>query len=61
MSSGLTLVKESRKMTPLKHVRSLMFSFTPARHIYDITINILEKNLRLFGSLAVVMKGAAVT
>jgi hypothetical protein len=48
-------------MTPSKHVRSSMFSFTPARHIYDITINILETNLRLFGSFATVMKGTAVT
>jgi len=48
-------------MTSLKHVRSSRFSFTPARHIYDIAINILETNLRLFGSNAAVMKGAAVT
>ena len=48
-------------MTPLKHVRSSMFRLTPARHIYDTTINILETNLRLFGSFAAVMKGAAVT
>jgi hypothetical protein len=61
VSSGLTFVKESRKMTPLKHVRSSRFSFTPARRIYDIAINILETNLRLFGSLAAQMKGMAVT
>jgi hypothetical protein len=36
-----------------------MLSFTSARHIYDTTINILETNLRLFGSFAAVMKGAA--
>ncbi len=38
-----------------------MSSFTPARMIYDITINILETNLRLAESFAALMKGAHAT
>jgi pyruvate, orthophosphate dikinase len=38
-----------------------MPTLTPARIIYDITINILETNLRLAESFAALMKGAYVT
>ncbi len=38
-----------------------MPSFKPARMIYDITVNILETNLRLAESFAALMKGATVT
>jgi pyruvate,orthophosphate dikinase len=38
-----------------------MPSFTPARLIYDITINILETNLRLAESFASLMRGAKLT
>jgi hypothetical protein len=34
-----------------------MSSFTPARLIYDITINILETNPRLAESFASLMRG----
>ncbi len=44
-------------MTPLKHVRSSMFSFTPAPLIYDITLNILETNQRLAEIFAALRKG----
>ena len=37
-----------------------MSSFTPARLIFDITINILETNLRLAESFASLMRGTAV-
>ncbi len=38
-----------------------MSSFSPARMIYDLTINILETNLRLAESFAAFMKGPSVT
>ncbi len=38
-----------------------MPSFTPARLIYDLTINLLETNLRLAENFASLMKGTSVT